>query len=139
MSRTYISVKLREEVKERAGHKCEYCLMPAEFSAYSFHIDHVISEKQGGETSAHNLAHSCPDCNFNKGSDISAYMADNQLIVDLFNPRKDLWSAHFELELSGELKGISKSGVGTIRLLKLNSQEKVGERFAMIKLGIQLL
>lgn len=66
-------------------------------------------------------------------------MADSQSIVDLFNPRKNLWSAHFELDLSGEFKGISKSGMGTIRLLKLNSQEKVGERFEMIKLGIQLL
>lgn len=135
MSISYISSNLRKDVAERADEQCEYCRLPAIFYPYSYHIDHIISEKQGGETTSTNLAYCCPTCNFRKGSDISAYLKEEELIVDLFNPRKDEWETHFELDPSGRLRPLSQIGKGSIRLLKLNTKEKVKERKALIDIG----
>jgi len=67
-------------------------------------------------------------CNFSKGTDISAYIVSTEEIVDLYNPRKNEWKHHFELQTNGFLKPLSISGQGTIRLLKLNDPNKVQER-----------
>lgn len=117
MSTSYISSVLRREISERANDKCEYCRLPSLFYPYSYHIDHVISEKQGGETVSENLAFCCPTCNFRKGSDISAYLKEEETIVDLFNPRKDKWATHFKLMPTGLLKPLTPIGKGSIRLL----------------------
>jgi len=132
MSTSYISVSLRREVTERAKDQYEYCLIPSFAYPYPFHVDHVISEKQGGLTIIENLAFACPMCNFAKGTDISAYIISTEEIVDLYNPRKDEWSHHFELQANGFLKPLSISGQGTIRLLKLNDPNKVQERKSLL-------
>src|SRR5437667_5562987 len=35
----------RRTVRERARERCEYCLLPVEFSVLPFEIDHIIAEK----------------------------------------------------------------------------------------------
>ncbi|MFT5167951.1 MAG: hypothetical protein ACI8P3_003190 [Saprospiraceae bacterium] len=52
----YISVELRNEVIGRAFNTCEYCLLHEDDAFFSFHIDHVISIKHGGDTVSENLA-----------------------------------------------------------------------------------
>lgn len=64
---TYISAALRREVIERAGNRCEYCLLPAEVAFYPHEVDHVIAEKHGGATDIDNLAFACWRCNRHKG------------------------------------------------------------------------
>jgi 5-methylcytosine-specific restriction endonuclease McrA len=56
---TYISAALRREVELRAASCCEYCRIHLSDRLFSYEIDHVISEKHGGQTSAANLCYSC--------------------------------------------------------------------------------
>lgn len=139
MSSSYIPVPLRREVENRANHQCEYCLTPSLFYPFSFHIDHIISEKQDGETESENLTYCCPNCNFHKGTDISAYLRDVKTIVDLFNPRQNTWNQHFKLIAGGTIKPLTNTGKGTIRLLKLNDPMKVSERKGLLAKGYPLL
>jgi HNH endonuclease len=47
---------LEELVWERAHSRCKYCLMPREYDAIPFEIDHIIAVSHGGPTRAGNLA-----------------------------------------------------------------------------------
>ena len=68
---TYVSAELRRQVIEAASNCCEYCRLSQDDYPFSFHMEHVISEKHGGETTFENLALSCPTCNLFKGSGIA--------------------------------------------------------------------
>ena len=61
-----IPLNLRRRVIERDGLYCVYCdddLRDAEI-----HMDHVIPESKGGETSYNNLQVTCRKCNLAKGT-----------------------------------------------------------------------
>jgi 5-methylcytosine-specific restriction endonuclease McrA len=61
-----IPLNLRRRVIERDGFYCVYCdddLRDAEI-----HMDHVIPESRGGETSYSNLQVTCRKCNLAKGT-----------------------------------------------------------------------
>jgi 5-methylcytosine-specific restriction endonuclease McrA len=59
---------------------------------------HIIAEKHSGETVESNLALSCSICNKNKGSDIASIDPETDEVVRLYNPRKDSWENHFQLQ-----------------------------------------
>jgi 5-methylcytosine-specific restriction endonuclease McrA len=50
------SEPLRRLVAERAGYRCEYCLLHEDNSYSPHQIDHIISLKHGGRSDADNLA-----------------------------------------------------------------------------------
>ena len=132
---TYISAALRRLVYERAGGCCEYCLI-SESAVLAVHeVDHVISQKHGGPTKADNLALSCALCNKFKGSDLSSLDADTGQIVPLYNPRRDLWSDHFQLS-SGQFVPLTPTGRVTVRVLQLNKPDRTEERKLLIAAGI---
>jgi hypothetical protein len=56
MSVTYIPADLRRLVVARAEGICEYCLIAEEDTFYGCEVDHIISEKHSGSTTADNLA-----------------------------------------------------------------------------------
>lgn len=130
-----ISGKLRQQIAKNANFKCEYCLTPEFFLATTFHIDHIKSIKHGGKTLLQNLAYACPHCNQNKGSDIASYTDEDEL-VRLFNPRKDVWSEHFEVIKSGILSPLSSIGEVTINTLSFNQLERVIFRKSLIEIGV---
>jgi 5-methylcytosine-specific restriction endonuclease McrA len=72
MSKTYISVALRQLIRDRAQTACEYCLMPEMAVLVPHEVDHVIAEKHGGQTTKENLALACTLCNKYKGSDLAS-------------------------------------------------------------------
>jgi hypothetical protein len=133
MSR-YISEKLRLEVALLANFRCEYCCIHEDDLFFSYQIDHIISIKHGGETDLENLAYSCSMCNQNKGSNLGTYLADSKRLVRLFNPRKDAWKTHFEIN-NGEIIGKSKIGLATIKVLDLNNVDRVILRQILIESG----
>ena len=45
---SYISTSLRQLINDRAGGKCEYCLIHQDFSIYSHEVDHAVAIKHGG-------------------------------------------------------------------------------------------
>jgi 5-methylcytosine-specific restriction endonuclease McrA len=58
-----VSPAVRQEVRERAGVRCEYRLMPESELFTGCEVDHVISRKHGGVTDPANLALCCERCN----------------------------------------------------------------------------
>lgn len=85
---------LREQVAQRAGHRCEYCQLPDHLTSLRFQLDHVIAEKHEGETALDNLAHACLYCNSFKGPNIAGRDQETNATVRLFDPRRDIWNDH---------------------------------------------
>ncbi len=127
---TYIPAALRREVIERAGNRCEYCLLPAEVAFYPHEVDHIIAEKHGGATELDNLAFACWRCNRRKGSDVTSFDPQTGQLSPLFNPRTQVWVEHFAYE--GErLNGLTPEGRTTVGLLQLNSADRLNERLSI--------
>jgi hypothetical protein len=115
---TYVPIALRRLVSERAGYRCEYCLLPEEFSSFPHEPDHAIPLKHGGATAADNLALACFWCNRLKGSDLAALDPQTGQITSLFN-RLHAWTDHFRLE-GAVIVPLTPEGRATTALLKFN-------------------
>lgn len=129
----YIDAALRRFVIERAGSCCEYCLLDQQDSPFSFHLEHIISEKHGGATDEDNLCLSCPECNAFKGSDLGSIDSETGLLTPLFHPRRQIWEQHFRLA-GTEIEPLTPEGRVTVFLLRLNSVERIAERALLIRL-----
>ncbi len=135
MSKTYIPVTLRREVYQRAKGCCEYCLIPDVATFAPHEIDHIISEKHGGQTEMENLALSCTLCNKHKGSDLASIDPETGDIVPLYHPRHNLWNEHFCLS-EAEFVPLTSIGRVTVKLLQLNRSDRVKERQLLLQAGI---
>ena len=133
MSVTYVSAALRRLVIARADNLCEYCLLHEEDTFFGCEVDHVISEKHGGQTVEANLAYACFVCNRNKGSDIGSLIPASGQLVRFYHPRLDRWSEHFQLDRSDGITLVAVSDVGeaTARIFGFNSEERLLERQAL--------
>ncbi len=127
MSDSHISDRLRQKVAKRAEHLCEYCLIHEDDAYVGLQVDHIISKKHGGQTTAQNLALACACCNRQKGTDISAMDPASGKFVALYNPRKSLWHDHFLL-VGVRIAWRTGIGAATVRLLKLNHPRRILER-----------
>jgi hypothetical protein len=136
VSKTYIPVILRRQITEAADNCCEYCCVPRAVAFASYHIDHIISEKQGGGTIFSNLALACRLCNLSKGSSIAAYHEYKESLIRLYNPRKDTWRQHFYFRPSGLVVARTEIGLGTIKVLNLNDLNRVQARGVLVDAGI---
>ena len=114
----------------RAEGLCEYCFIHESDTHFGCEIDHVISEKHGGPTTADNLAYACLFCNRAKGRDIGSTSPDGRL-VPLFNPRADRWGDHLHLDENMRIQPRSAVGSVTMKVLGLNADERVLERQAL--------
>ena len=132
--RTYISRATRKLIMERARHRCEYCRVLEYLSSFDYHIDHIIGIQHGGSNSLNNLAYVCSSCNWKKGPNISTILHIEGPLIQLFNPRIQDWFEHFEIK-NGILLPLSSIAEGTIKLLELNQENKIEERFEMILAG----
>ena len=116
----YISDSVRKLVTQRAENRCEYCLIHEDDTYIGCEIDHIISIKHNGSNQDSNLAFACLPCNRFKGSDIAS-LTDLGELTPFFNPRKDIWSEHFQWSDDDlEMIGISPIGRATVHLLKVN-------------------
>ena len=122
-----VPATLRRLVMERAHGVCEYCLIREDDCDFDFQIEHIISEKHGGQTVSENLAAACVLCNRFKGSDVASISPTTGNVVRLYHPRRDRWSSHFGIQ-GPLIVPITEVGEATIRLLKLNDDARVLER-----------
>jgi hypothetical protein len=127
VSKTYISASLRRLIEERAGNRCEYCLIPAEVTFFPHEVDHIIAEKHEGKTIAENLALTCWRCNRYKGTDLGSFDPETGKFCFLFNPRTQKWQEHFKHE-DLQIIRLTPEGRTTVRLLQLNTEERFAER-----------
>ena len=134
MSFTYISAVLRRLVIARTLQRCEYCLIHEDDTHAGCQVDHIISEKHSGQTTADNLAYACAHCNRYKGSDVGS-IAETGDFVRFFNPRTDEWSKHFYLD-DITIVPLTDIGEVTARILRFNDLARVAERQELIELGL---
>ena len=125
---------MRRFVAERAGHRCEYCLLRDDDSYLPHQIDHIISRKHGGESDSDNLAYACLRCNAWKGSDVGSLDTQSGAFVSLFHPRRQRWDDHFVLR-GALIEPLTAEGKATARLLKLNLDKRVVERRMLAAAG----
>jgi len=131
---SYINTALRQLVAVRAEHLCEYCLIHEDDAFFGCEVDHIISEKHGGQTGAENLAFACAFCNRSKGSDAGSLIAATGVFVRFFNPRSDLWAEHFVLD-GVTFVALSDVGEVTVRILGFNNSERLFERQMLQVIG----
>jgi hypothetical protein len=128
---------LAQAVRERAGERCEYCLVPQSARQLRFQIDHIIAEQHGGETVLDNLALACPHCNRYKGPNIAGLDSQSGQLVRLFHPRTDDWIEHFQF-VKALLVGKTPVGRATVQVLAMNEDEPLRFRMALIQAGVSL-
>lgn len=130
-----ISTELRQQIATRADYLCEYCLIAEEDAYFGCHVDHIISLKHGGQTTADNLAYACAVCNRAKGSDIGSIIVETRAFMRFYNPRLDFWGDHFALD-GVVIRPKTDIGRVTERILRLNNDERLLERQTLRILGV---
>ena len=136
MQRRKFSPSMRLHIAQRAGHLCEYCHTPEDFSPDTFDIEHIISILHGGTSDEDNLALACGGCNCSKHIHTSWADPVTGIICPLFHPRKDDWASHFAWGVGfSELVGLTPSGRATIDRLKMNRPGLVNLRKALLSYG----
>jgi hypothetical protein len=132
---TRVPAALRRAVIDRAANCCEYCRLSQPDYPFAFHIEHIITEKHGGQTALSNLALSCPDCNTYKGSDLSSVdWEGTEEITPLYNPRKHLWLDHFHPD-NARISPLTSIGRATVFLLRLNDVQRLEDRMLLATLS----
>lgn len=129
-----ILATLRRTVIRRACGLCEYCLIHQGDAHFTFQIDHIISRKHHGSTTASNLALSCLRCNVAKGTDVGAFVGRPRRFIRLHHPREHAWADHFRLA-GARICPLSEIGDATVRLLDLNAGDRLLLRRALVKAG----
>lgn len=132
---TRVSASIREQVRQRADHRCEYCRMIEAYSQRSYHVDHIIPvNRHRGSTGVENLAWACTRCNIHKASDIASYDSDTGQLTPFYNPRTQSWGDHFRMDGS-IIVGKTPIGRVTVRLLQMNTQNQIDTRQFLIEMG----
>ncbi|MDH3604181.1 MAG: HNH endonuclease [Candidatus Tectomicrobia bacterium] len=128
----------RARVIQRANERCEYCHLRQEHAPFiSFHIDHIIPRKHGGDTVDSNLALACIYCNLHKSSDLSGIDPQSGDVITLFNPRRDRWDEHFAFE-NALFVGLTPTGRATVRTLNMNGADRLELREELLSRGESL-
>jgi hypothetical protein len=136
MSKSHVPAWLRERVAGRARHRCGYCLTAEAVTGTPLVIEHLIPEALGGPTDEANLWLACSQCNLHKGDRILARDPLTEAWVPLFDPRRQVWAAHFRWTPAGdEIIGRTPIGRATVRALGLNRPLLVRARIAWVTAG----
>jgi hypothetical protein len=118
-----MNAALRAFVRERAGHRCEYCRLHEDDSDFlSFHIEHILPRQHGGMDDPTMLCLACSECNWSKGPNLAGMIGGK--IYPLFNPRKQIWKRHFTWE-GTTLIGKTLTGQVTVNVLNVNEPSRV--------------
>ena len=123
-----------ELVRPQAGHRCEYCRLPQHASALRFHIEH-IARQHGGTDEPANLALACPECNYQKGTNLSSIDPDTSEVTPLFHPRREQWVDHFARD-TARIVGQTPTGRTTVWLLEMNIGDRLRWREMLLRLGL---
>jgi HNH endonuclease len=134
MSPLRVPAELKTAVREGAGNRCEYCLLPEVGAFFVHEADHVIAAQHGGESSLENLALACLQCNRSKGPNIASVDPATKQIVRPFNPRRDQWSEHFCVD-GGRIIPLTSIGRATAALLNFNDPDREEARRNLWKAG----
>lgn len=136
MSRAYIPIALRNQVRSDANTRCGYCHSPEALLGMPLDVEHIMPEALGGPTIRDNLWLACTRCNDFKGDRIEATDPDTGERVPLYNPRTQRWTEHFEWSVDGSrIEGQTPTGRATVEALRLNNDFIVVARRFWIEAG----
>ena len=123
-----IGLRIKAEVRERAHNVCEYCHLHQDDSPLAvLHVEHIIPKIHGGTDDLDNLALACIDCNLHKGTNLTGIDPQINEVTELFPPRRQSWSEHFEWQ-GIYVMGKTATGRTTIRVLNMNSDDQAALR-----------
>ncbi len=123
---------VRRLVRERANDRCEYCRLPQSASPFlTFHVEHIVARQHVDDDRDSNLCLACAHCNLHKGPNVATVLGVTREIVSLFHPRQQLWEDHFLIN-DGVIFGRTRIGEATVRLLKMNDDDQLQIRKALI-------
>ena len=77
-------------------------------------------------------AMACPFCNRHKGPNIVGIDPLTDQSVMLFNPRRHLWSEHFQVQ-DAMIVGITDIGRTTVKTLAMNAEKLLTVRRALLR------
>jgi hypothetical protein len=135
MARQHVPLRLRRRIVERAGGRCEYCLLPDAWVAVPHHVEHILPLRHGGATTEDNLAYACFDYNVGKGANIAALDPLTGQLTRLYNPRLDIWRKHFMLD-DGQILGMDSVGRATAYWLRFNHTARLHQRLLLIAANV---
>lgn len=122
-----ISPATRQFVRDRSGHRCEYCHADERWQFVRFTIDHVRPQSAGGGDHPDNLALACRNCNDRRSNRNYGWDPSSGETVPLFNPRQDSWSQHFAWAADRiHVVGRTPTGRATELVLDLNDARHGG-------------
>jgi 5-methylcytosine-specific restriction endonuclease McrA len=131
-----LSELLRQQVRDRAGNRCEYCLSHQDYTMGRLQLDHIYPTSKGGTDTADNLCLACELCNQAKWNQTQAIDPVTQEIVSLFHPRQQSWEDHFFWsDQNTKITGLSPEGRATVLALKLNNPIAVRVRSNWVRAG----
>lgn len=132
----YIAKELREQIRDIARHRCEYCQTDQKITGAQMNVDHILPTSKGGVTTIENLCFACAWCNSFKYNKTHAIDPDSGQEVPLYNPRRQNWHEHFAWSEDGAfIKGCTLTGQATVDTLKLNNEYIVPARYRWIEVG----
>lgn len=96
----------------------------------AFHVEHVIPRQHGGADEPDNLALACFHCNLHKGPNLTGIDPVTGSVVELFNPRRQVWAEHFVFE-GVMIAGATPGGRATVRVMSMNAPSRIELRTAL--------
>lgn len=136
MANPSIPKALREQVKHRAGFRCEYCQTSEWLNGIEGEIDHIIPRAEGGTDRSDNLCLACTSCNGYKQAKTSGTDPDSGQVVALFHPRRQRWEEHFAWGVDAtRILGLTACGRATVEALRLNHPLAISARAVWVRAG----
>jgi hypothetical protein len=129
-----LDAAVRDLVRLRAGHCCEYCLLSQDHCQLVHHVEHIVARQHGGKDEAENLALACHRCNLHKGPNLTGIDPVSGQVVALFHPRRDAWPQHFRFR-GVHVEGLTDVGRATIQVLAMNDARRVELRMEIARRG----
>jgi hypothetical protein len=124
----------RAQVRDRAGERCEYCLIRQEHAETRHHVEHITAKQHGGADDPSNLALCCQLCNLHKGPNLTGIDPVTGELTALFHPRRDVWGEHFEIR-GARIVGITPAGRTTVYVLAMNAGHRLNVREELVAQG----
>ncbi len=131
-----INDALKKQIRVEAGNRCGYCLSLQKYVLGVLEIDHIIPQAKGGTDDPSNLWLACRLCNGYKGVQTTELDPKTGKNTQLFNPRKQKWSQHFQWNSDGtQIEGKTAIGRATVNALQLNNFIAVTVREQWVQAG----
>jgi 5-methylcytosine-specific restriction endonuclease McrA len=110
-----ISRKPCDKIRRGAKDRCGYRQSPQHLIPIPFEIEHILPKSKDGTSEEENLWLACRVCNSFKHAKTHAIDPLTNIEAEIFNPRKQAWSEHFEFSQDHtEILGKTACGRATV-------------------------